>query len=108
MPYDRITIEVTGFSQNEAITGIPVLLAELRERPWLEHPKALWDETAECIRLQIDRDQEDGDQNGQGTLDEVWDCVIATITFSSARVAFSLVSLEALDGSQDGTRTGAG
>jgi hypothetical protein len=96
MAYEQVTFQVEGFSEAEALAGMPDLLAELRARPWLHAPHVSWDAAQSSILIAITREQEDGDHDGQGTLDEVWDCVIATVTFSSPRISFRLVAIQPL------------
>ena len=108
MLHNLITIQVTGFTQTEAQAGLPDLLAEFGERPWLLNPLATWDEASQSILIQIERAQEDGDRNGEGTLDEVWDCVIATIDFSSPKITFRIVSIQPLDDKNKTTNAVAG
>jgi len=69
---------------------LPDLLAEFGERPWLLKPSASWD--ADCGRLvvTIEREGDDPHRCGEATFDEVWDCVIACIDFSSEGIHFDI------------------
>ena len=81
---------VFGFTESEVRSGLPDLLAEFQERPWIIRPSASWD--AERGRLVITRhyDGEDVDYMGRAASDEVWDWVIACVDFSSEGIQFEL------------------
>lgn len=77
----RTTITVTGFTETEALGGLPDLLEEFRHRPWMLNPEAFWD--SKKSRLVVSVESECGNsqvgRESAGHFDEVWDCVIACI-----------------------------
>lgn len=92
----RITITVIGFHKSEFEEGEADLVSEFTERPWLLHPQIWWNETQKTIVVQIDREEEDGDEDGEGTLDEVWDCILGTLNFKQ-KVQFSIESIDHIE-----------
>jgi hypothetical protein len=89
----RTRVVVTGFNEAEAKAGIPHLLAEFRQRPWLLAYDAEWvgNESKLVVSVESEGDslQIQGGTAG-GHLDEVWDCVIACLNFSSERIQFEV------------------
>ena len=100
MGNEQVTMHVTGFTHDEVRAGIPDLVAEFTARPWLLNPQVRWNTTNRCLWIQIERDYEDGDPDIQAMLDDVWDCVIATVSFSSERISFTIVGREAIRNEQ--------
>jgi hypothetical protein len=89
----RTRIAVTGFTEAEVNVGIPHLLEEFGHRPWLFAYDAKW--VAERARLVVTVESEGNTLEVQGgttgaILDEVWDCVIACLTFSSDGIHFEI------------------
>ena len=95
----QTSISVSGLSQREAEEGIPDLLEEFSERPWLLSTAAKWDAERERLVLTIEREGESlavqGGDTG-ATLDEAWDCVIACIA-TEADIEFHVDSSEFVD-----------
>ncbi|MGB8355022.1 MAG: hypothetical protein WCD79_14090 [Chthoniobacteraceae bacterium] len=83
MAFIRVTIAVRGFTEAEARNGLPDLLDEFQQRPWLFRPGTVWDATRNCISITIDYEGRDIKLCGQAVLDEVWDCVIACMQSTS-------------------------
>jgi hypothetical protein len=89
----RTRIAVTGFTEAEARAGIPHLLEEFGHRPWLLAYDAQW--VAEGSKLVVSVESEGDRLEVQGGTtganeDEVWDCVIACLTFSSEAIHFEI------------------
>ena len=86
----RTLISVSGFSESEARSGLPDLIAELRQRPWIICPDADWD--ARRSRLVVTTHYEDTDPelSSRGAMDEVQDCVIACLSFASEGIHFDV------------------
>ena len=89
----RILIGVDGFTEVEATEGSSYLLGYLQDRPWLIAPMVAWDK--EAARIIIGTEVEGNEPEGLEAfvLDEVWDCVIAAIDFSSEGVHFELIEM---------------
>jgi hypothetical protein len=91
MPVIRTTISVVGLFYDEFADNIEDLSGEFAARPWLLKTDVRWD--TERGRLVITIESEGDDlriQGGDvgGVLDEVSDCVIATIHFEGERISF--------------------
>jgi len=96
MPFVKIRISVTGFTEAEARDGLVALLDELRSRSWIVHPAASWD--ADRARLVVTTHYEgtNADFLSRAASDEVWDCVIACVSFSSDGIHFEIDELSVL------------
>ncbi len=81
-------ISVAGFNDGEIAEGLQALLAESRERPWLNKPRAEWDSGRKLLLVIIETEGDDPRFEAEGVLDEVWDCVIACFNFPPERVRF--------------------
>jgi hypothetical protein len=90
MPRVRLRISVSGFTEAEARAGIPDLLAEFRERPWLLRTSARWDDHRGRLVVTVEREGDDRDFWAEANFDEVRDCVIACVNFSSEGIHFDL------------------
>lgn len=93
---DRITIKVVGFSLHEYEAGVADVADEFAERPWLLHPRIWWHADEEAMMVQIDRAADDSDADGEGTLDEVWDCILGTLNFAQ-EIHFSIERTERVE-----------
>ncbi len=83
-------ISVAGFNDGEIAEGLQALLAEFRERPWLNKPRAEWDSGRKLLLVIIETEGDDPRFEAEGVLDEVWDCVIACFNFPPERVSFDI------------------
>lgn len=90
MPFVRTRISVSGFSEAEVVCGLADLLAEFRERPWIIRPTASWNADRGRLVVTTHYEGDDVDYFGRAASDEVWDCVIACIDFSSEGIQFDL------------------
>lgn len=87
-------ISVTGFNVDEVREGLPALIDELCERrDWLLKSDAFWDEARSRLVVTVEREGDDpliegGD--GGANFDDVWDCVIACVNFSSKGIHFDI------------------
>ena len=90
MPRVRTRISVVGFTEAEVRNALADLLAEFRERPWIIRPAAFWDAKRTRLVVTTHYQGDDADYLGRVAADEVWDCVIACIDFSSEGVHFDL------------------
>jgi len=76
-----------GFTEAEARKGIPYLLEEFGQRPWLLICDAKWVAQGSKLVISVESEADslavlDGAVRA-AHLDEVWDCVIACVEFSS-------------------------
>jgi hypothetical protein len=83
MPFIRVTIAVLGLTEAEVSAGLPDLLDEFRHRHWLANPSASWDVVRRGLIVTIDYEGRDTKLCGRAVLDEVRDCVVACLQFSS-------------------------
>jgi hypothetical protein len=90
MPRVRTRISVSGFTEAEVRDGIPDLLAEFRERPWMLRPSASWDGHRGRLVVTVEGEGDDPNFWAKANLDQVWDCVIACINFSSEGIHFDV------------------
>ena len=86
----KIKISVSGFTKEQIVDGLPFLLDEFNYRPWLLEAEAYFDETSGLLIVivgsEIDFRLEDG------MVDEVSDCVIATMNFNE-KVSFDVARI---------------
>jgi|GEM_PF-1394472 len=90
MPLVRTRISVLGFTEAEVRDGLDHLLAEFRERPWIIRPAASWDSERGRLVVTTHYEGDDAESCSSAVLDEVWDCVIACITFASDGIHFDV------------------
>lgn len=90
MPLVRIRITVAGFTEAEVRAGIADLLDEFRERSWIIQPAATWDSERDRLVVTTHYEGDDAESSTQRASDEVWDCVIACIHFSSDGIQFGV------------------
>jgi hypothetical protein len=83
MPRVRTRITVAGFTEAEAREGIPHLLHEFQQRPWLVAYEAKWDATSSKLVISVETEG-DHPKSREAHSDEVWDCVIACVKWQSA------------------------
>jgi len=93
MPVVRTIISVAGFDEAEVRAGLDDLLDEFRHRPWMQRAGAYWDGATQRLIVTVectgDNPQIEGGDGG-ANLDEVWDCVIACLHFSSEGIRFEV------------------
>jgi len=75
----KVKISVTGLTRAQAEEGLPYLIDEYHQRPWLFETEAYWDETTNKLITIVGYDLEI--RLEEGALGEVRDCVIATMQF---------------------------
>jgi hypothetical protein len=90
MPFVKTRISVSGFTNAEVRDGLPDLIDELRARSWIIHPEASWDSDRERLVVTTHYQGIDADSLSRAAADEVWDCVIACVNFSSDGLHFSI------------------
>jgi hypothetical protein len=83
MGFVHIDISVRGFTETEARSGLPDLLNEFQRRPWLHCPSADWDAGRSCLAVGTDYEGHDVKQCERAVLDEVRDCVIVCLQYTS-------------------------
>lgn len=83
-------ISVCGFSEAEVRDGLAGLLDELHQRSWIINPAASWDPDRERLVVTTHYEGTDADSVSRAASDEVWDCVIACMNFSSQGIQFSI------------------
>ena len=89
----RTRISVAGYSEGEVRGGLPHLLDEFRQRPWLLKADAFWDADQSRLVVVVEAAGDDPrihGGHGGANFDEVWDCVFACIRFSSEAVRFDV------------------
>jgi hypothetical protein len=97
----RTRIAVTAFTEAEASEGLPHLLKELGQRPWLLAYDAKWVTDGAKLDVWVESQGNSLQVHGGTTgahLDEVWDCVIACLNFSSERIYFEIEESRFVDG----------
>ena len=92
----RVKIGVLGFTEHEAEDGLPLLLEEFKHHPWLLTPEAKWDELNKQIEIMLEIEDMPPEIAREFAFDEVWDCVIATINFSSEGIKFDILEVKSL------------
>ena len=102
MDHVRTRVSVTGFNEAEVREGLPHLIEEFSQRPWLLKTEAFWD--GERSRLVVTVEAKGSDARvdggvGGANLDEVWDCVIACFNFTSDGIHFDVESSEVVSAS---------
>ena len=76
----EVKIGVSGFTNPEVEAGLPHLLDEFSHRPWILSPQAYWDGPTKRLVISVGYDIDEAFIEGVA-MDEIWDCVIATINF---------------------------
>jgi hypothetical protein len=90
MPFVRTRISVAGFTEAEVRGGLADLLDELSARSWIIHPTASWDADSERLVVTTHYEGTDAGALSRAASDEVWDCVIACMSFSSEGIQFDI------------------
>jgi hypothetical protein len=83
MAYIRVTIVVRGLTEAQVDAGLADLLDEFEQRDWLVNPGADWDYEREGLVVTIDYEGRDTQLCGKAVLDEVQDCLAASLQFTS-------------------------
>lgn len=93
----RVTVSCTGVTKDEAVSGVPDILEEFRERPWHENVSCHW--YANKLLFTAENDY---DSIGDAVLDEFSDAVHACISWSAEEVHFAVESVTELVSPNDG------
>ncbi|MCE9546463.1 MAG: hypothetical protein K8T25_13235 [Planctomycetia bacterium] len=104
MPNVLTRISIVGFTEDEVTTGLPELLDEFQQRPWLLNTVAAWDPKRSRLVVSVEREGEDVSLDGGcggANRDEVWDCVIACINFSADEISFDVEESKVIPSSGD-------
>jgi hypothetical protein len=97
MDHVRARISVTGFNEAEVREGLPHLVEEFSQRPWLLKTDACWDGGRSRLVVTVEAEGSDARVDGgvgRANLDEVWDCVIACFNFASDGIHVDVESSE--------------
>jgi hypothetical protein len=86
----KVKIYVSGFSKVQAEGGLPDLLAEISSRPWLYDSQAYWDDSRNALVIVVGYELED--RLEERALDEIGDCVMATMQFDE-KIEFDIQRL---------------
>jgi hypothetical protein len=78
-----VRIRVRGLSEAEASAGLSHLREEFQHRPWLRLPRADWDSARRELAIIVNYPGEDSKRCAEAALDEIRDCVVACLQFSS-------------------------
>lgn len=88
MSFVQARISVFGLTESEVREGMTDLLDELHQRSWIINPKASWDTERECLIVTTHYEGTNTELISRAALDEVRDCVIACLKFSSRGIQF--------------------
>ena len=80
----EVKISISGFTKTQVTEGLPHLLDEFGHRPWLLNPRAFLDETSNKLIVIVG--YENNFRLEEGALDEISDCVIATMNFDKEMI----------------------
>src|SRR5690349_17912361 len=86
----RVTLTVSGITEVEVRNGLPNLLDEFQQRPWIITPNAKWDTDRKLVVISVEYENSDIEGCKRAALDEVRDCLIACIQFSSEKISFEI------------------
>jgi len=75
----KAKVSISGFIEAQVEDGLPHLLDEFRQRSWLLETQAYWDESTNKLVIIVGYDLDI--RLEEGAIDEVGDCVIATMQF---------------------------
>jgi len=75
----KVKISIAGFTRAQVEEGLPDLLNEFKRRPWLFDAQAFWDDSENKLVTIIG--YELNVRLEEGAIDEVSDCVLATMQF---------------------------
>jgi hypothetical protein len=90
----HIVLSCKGISEAAAKSGVADIAEEFASRPWQQNVQCRWD-TAQII-LEADNDF---DATGEALLDEFSDVVCANIPIEKTTIAFAIVSVSVISGS---------
>lgn len=91
----RTQVSISGFTEREARDGLDDLRAELAQRPWLLDPSVAWDNGRQCLVVAVTNESASKKFFSRTTAaaeDEIWDCVIACLDFSTDGITFTVDS----------------
>ncbi len=86
----KTRISISGFTEAEARDGLGDLHQELQQRHWIIRPDAYWDAGRSLVVVTTHYEGTDVDSVCRAASDEVWDCVIACLNFSSEEIQFTV------------------
>ncbi len=75
-----VKISVSGFTKTQVENGLAYLLDEFAQRPWLFNFQAFWNDSINKLVIQVRYEFEERLEDG--ALDEIGDCVIATMNLT--------------------------
>jgi hypothetical protein len=87
-------IAVTGFTKEEVEDGLVEFRGYLRDRPWLLHTAAQWEDQTKKLVVDVEREDADLTIATAATKDEVWDCMIAAFSFASEGITLDVTKSE--------------
>ena len=83
----KIKVSVTGFTKAQVEEGLPELLNEFKQRPWMFETQAYWEDSTKKLITIVGYDLDISLE--ERAFDEVWDCVIATMQFDE-KISFDI------------------
>lgn len=83
----KVKIKISGFTQVQVQEGLPDLMDEMGNRPWLYDSQAFWDDSINKLVIIVGYEFEERVEDG--AFDEISDCVIATMNFDE-KIAFDI------------------
>jgi len=77
----KVKIIISGFTKTQVEDGLPGLLNEFEQRPWLFNTQAFWDDSINKLVIIVGYEFEVNLEDG--AFDEISDCVIANMNFDN-------------------------
>jgi len=77
----KVKIIISGFTKTQVEDGLPSLLNEFGQRPWLFNTQAFWDDSINKLVIIVGYEFEVNLEDG--AFDEISDCVIANMNFDN-------------------------
>ena len=93
----RTQIAVYGCSWAVFQPGISDLCEEFSHRPWMGEAEVRWESLENWLVIDVLGEGEDPNEIGLGVLDEVTDCIFATIPFGDETVGFQILTSHAVE-----------
>ena len=99
----RIKMSISGLTEPEARGGLDDLVAEFELRPWIIKPAVAWAPESHRLIVIAHYAGESLEACRRAASDEIWDCVVACIAFSSDDVRFDIENVEAVTSAEPET-----
>ena len=83
----KVKISIAGFTKAQVEEDLSSLLDEIRRRSWLYDTQAFWDDSINKLVTVVGYELEE--RLEEGALDEIGDCVMATMHFDE-KISFDI------------------